>query len=52
LCAIQAGWAYSQRDHNFGTPINCDALEGWIVDPLLAREQISVHEWVHEDLNG
>lgn len=34
LCAIQAGWAYSQRDHNFGIPIDCDSLEGWIVDPL------------------
>jgi hypothetical protein len=34
LCAIQAGWAYSQRDRNFGIPIDCDPLEGWIVDPL------------------
>jgi hypothetical protein len=33
LCAIQAGWALSQRDHNFGIPIDCDHLEGWIVDP-------------------
>jgi hypothetical protein len=37
LCSIQAGWAYSRRDHNFGVPIQCDLLEGWIVDPLLAR---------------
>jgi hypothetical protein len=36
LCAIQAGWAYTQRDRNFGIPANCDPLEGWIVDPLLA----------------
>jgi hypothetical protein len=35
LCAVQAGWAYSQRDRNFGIPIDCDPLEGWIVDPLL-----------------
>jgi hypothetical protein len=35
LCAIQAGWAYSQCDRNFGIPIDCDPLEGWIVDPLL-----------------
>ena len=35
LCALQAGWAYSQRDHNFGIPTDCDLLEGWIVDPLL-----------------
>ncbi|HSK87311.1 MAG TPA: DUF429 domain-containing protein [Anaerolineales bacterium] len=36
LCAMQAGWAYLQRDHNFGIPVDCDPLEGWIVDPLLA----------------
>lgn len=35
LCAIQAGWAYLQRDHTFGVPIDCDPLEGWIVDPFL-----------------
>jgi hypothetical protein len=39
LCAIQAGWAYLQQDHNFGIPVDCDSLEGWIVDPLLAREK-------------
>jgi hypothetical protein len=37
LCAVQAGWAYSQGDRNFGLPRDCDSLEGWIVDPLLAR---------------
>jgi hypothetical protein len=52
LCAIQACWAYSQRDHNFGIPIDCDSLEGWIVDPLVAREEVSVHEWVHEYSNA
>jgi hypothetical protein len=36
LCAIQAGWAYSKHDQNFGIPGDCDPLEGWIVDPLLA----------------
>lgn len=35
LCAVQAGWAYTQRDRNFGIPQDCDPLEGWIVDPLL-----------------
>ena len=35
LCAIQAGWAYTQRERNFGIPADCDPLEGWIVDPLL-----------------
>jgi Protein of unknown function (DUF429) len=38
LCAIQAGWAYSQRNQNFGVPRDCDPLEGWIVDPLLAYQ--------------
>jgi len=33
LCAIQAAWVYSQRDHNFGIPLNCNKDEGWIVDP-------------------
>lgn len=33
LCAIQADWAYTQREHNYGIPVNCDLLEGWIVDP-------------------
>ncbi len=31
MCAIQAAWAYLQP--NFGIPEQCDALEGWIVDP-------------------
>jgi hypothetical protein len=35
LCAVQAGWADSQRDRNFGIPKDCDPLEGWIVDPML-----------------
>ena len=33
LSAIQAGWAYTQREHNYGIPKDCDRLEGWIVDP-------------------
>ena len=36
LCAVQAGWAYTQRDRNFGIPADCDPLEGWIVDPFMA----------------
>jgi hypothetical protein len=39
LCAVQAGWAYSQRDQNFGIPADCDPLEGWIVDPLFVHQQ-------------
>jgi hypothetical protein len=27
LCAVQAGWAYSRRDRNFGIPIDCDPLK-------------------------
>ena len=37
LCAIQAAWAYENRDQNYGIPIDCDTLEGWIVDPLMKR---------------
>lgn len=32
LCALQAAWALGQP--NYGVPDDCDALEGWIVDPL------------------
>ncbi len=31
LCAVQAGWAYSQN--NYGVPPDCDINEGWIIDP-------------------
>jgi hypothetical protein len=37
FCAVQAGWAHTQQERNFGIPPDCDALEGWIVDPLLVR---------------
>src|SRR5258708_6552441 len=33
LCAVQAGYAYSQRDRGYGIPVDCDMMEGWIVDP-------------------
>jgi hypothetical protein len=33
LSAIQAAWAYLQRDSNFGVPLGCNLLEGWIPDP-------------------
>ncbi len=35
LCAIQAAWAYTEYEHNYGIPPNCDAVEGWIVDPVM-----------------
>jgi|SRR5581483_3304804 len=34
LCAIQAAWAYTQRDNGYGIPPGYE-LEGWIADPLL-----------------
>ncbi|WP_244475194.1 NUDIX hydrolase [Rhizobium sp. Leaf341] len=35
LCAVQAGWAYGQKDRGYGIPVEADPLEGWIVDPAL-----------------
>ena len=35
LCAIQAAWAYIQRDTGYGIPTWCDRNEGWIVNPGL-----------------
>ncbi len=35
LCAVQAAWAYSRRTTDYGVPPECDALEGWILDPQL-----------------
>ncbi|HLZ61432.1 MAG TPA: DUF429 domain-containing protein, partial [Ktedonosporobacter sp.] len=32
LCALQAGWAYMQRERGYGIPAECDRDEGWIVD--------------------
>lgn len=38
LCAIQAAWAYTRRDTDYGVPRVCDPNEGWILDPLLLDE--------------
>ncbi len=35
LCAIQAAWAYTQRDNGYGISAACDTCEGWILDPKL-----------------
>ena len=35
LCAVQAAWAYRNRQSGFGISPSCDRLEGWIVDPVL-----------------
>ncbi len=33
LSAVQAAWAQSRREANFGMPPDCDPREGWIADP-------------------
>jgi len=41
LCTVQAAWAYTKRDDGatpWGVPPECDALEGWILDPALLRD--------------
>ena len=35
LCAVQAAWAYTQRNHGYGFPHDCDPVEGWIIHPDL-----------------
>ena len=37
LCAAQAAWAYLHRNRNYGIPLDCDQMEGWIVDPSLTE---------------
>ena len=39
LCAVQAAWAYTKRDENYGVPPECDPEEGWILDPALLAKQ-------------
>lgn len=34
LCAIQAAWAYLNKDQGYGVPQQVNTSEGWIVDPL------------------
>ncbi len=38
LCDIQAAWAWSKKDENFGAPDPLDPLEGWIADPTTRLE--------------
>lgn len=35
LGALQTAWAWQRRDAGYGIPEHCDALEGWIVDPMV-----------------
>lgn len=37
LCAIQAAWAWTMREHGYGMPCGTDSLEGWIADPSLRQ---------------
>lgn len=37
LCAVQAGWACTQRERGYGIPAECDRDEGWIVDASLPQ---------------
>ena len=37
LCAIQAAWAWTQRESGYGAPLDTDPLEGWIADPGLRK---------------
>lgn len=37
LCAVQAAWAWTQRNADFGMPETSDRLEGWIADPALRQ---------------
>jgi hypothetical protein len=40
LCAIQAAWAYTMKDKNYGAPSSADSvLEGWIADPNEKRPE-------------
>jgi len=39
LGAVQAAWGYTQRDRNYGIPVEVDPLEGWIVDPQLLESK-------------
>ncbi len=39
LCAVQAAWAYTRRDLDYGVPEECDPDEGWILDPCLLEDR-------------
>jgi hypothetical protein len=42
LCAVQAAWAYRNRQSGFGISPSFDRLEGWIVDPVLLAGAIPI----------
>ncbi len=41
LCALQAAWAASRRNNDFGMNWSCDPIEGWIADPALLAKRTS-----------
>lgn len=40
LCAVQATWSKRNKNPRDGIPVDCDKLEGWIVDPGLLKEPL------------
>ena len=38
LCAVQAAWAHTRQELDYGVPAECDPLEGWILDPALLHK--------------
>ena len=38
LCSVQGGWACLQRVDNWQVPEAYKMIEGWIMDPLVAKE--------------
>ncbi len=39
-CAVQAAWAYSERERAYGIPSGYER-EGWIVDPMLSTSHVT-----------
>lgn len=45
LCAMQAAWAWTQRENNYGAPTGTDPLEGWIAHPGLGENSAMKQEY-------
>jgi len=45
LCAIQAAWAWKNRENRFGAPSNADPQEGWIADPYVTGHCEQAATW-------
>ena len=46
LCAIQATWAWNNRENKYGAPFNADPLEGWIADPITCERMNKIFNGV------